>query len=149
MATSSALATLIELANKASDDAAKRLGAAQRASADAQQKLDLLSQYRDDYTVRCQSSLNAGIDTAQLANFHAFMAKLDHAIGGQQTILDDTQARVAQARGAWLACEQKKMSFTTLADRAGLALLRREHKRDQKQNDEFAARSHIGKPHPL
>jgi flagellar export protein FliJ len=149
MASASALATLIALSNKASEDAAVRLGAAQRTSADAQQKLDLLTQYRDDYAARCQISLNAGIGTAQLENFQAFMHKLEHAIAGQQKVLDDAHARVAHARTAWMQCEQKKMSFTTLAERAAHTALQRELKRDQKQNDEFAARSRVGKPHPL
>ncbi len=149
MANASALATLISLARKASEDAATRLGASQRAYEDARQKLALLCQYRDDYALRCQASLHGGIGTAQLANFQAFMHKLDHAIGGQQTALDEAHARVAQARDAWVQCEQKKMSYTTLAERADHAAQRRESIREQKQNDEFAARSRVGKPQPL
>ncbi len=49
MATPSALNTLIDLANKETDEAAKRLGAALRVCEEADQKLDLLMQYRNDY----------------------------------------------------------------------------------------------------
>jgi flagellar FliJ protein len=149
MATLSTLATLIELASKDSDDAVKRLGASLRASEEAQQKLDLLLQYRDDYALRHQSSLSAGISTTHLHNFQAFMHKLDHAIAGQQKILEDARLRAEQARSAWLACEQKKMSFVTLASRADKEAVRRELSRDQKQNDEHAARNVLNKPHPL
>ncbi|MEW6119183.1 MAG: flagellar export protein FliJ [Pseudomonadota bacterium] len=141
MATPSALATLIELANKETDEAAKRLGEAVRLRADATQKLDLLMQYRDDYALRCQASMASGIGATQFNNFQVFMAKLDQAIAGQQQVVADAGRRADQARIAWMACEQKKMSFVTLNTRAVRAEARHELKRDQKQNDEYATRS--------
>jgi flagellar FliJ protein len=148
MATPSALNTLIELAQKETDEAAKLLGAVLRASEEAAQKLDLLTQYRDDYAARCQSNLSAGISTTHFNNFQVFMQKLDHAIAGQQKVVSDAQQRVARARAAWQACEQKKMSFATLADRASKESTRRELWLDQKQNDEHAARNAQYKRNP-
>lgn len=140
MATLSALNTLIDLANKAADEAAKVLGVALTAGEEARQKLELLMQYRNDYADRCQNDLSAGMSATQFNNFQVFMHKLDHAITGQQKVVADSQMRIAQARTAWQACEQKKMSFVTLADRASKEDARRELWRDQKQNDEHAAR---------
>lgn len=141
MANPSALNTLIELANKETDEAAKKLGAALHAGEEADQKLELLMQYRDDYAARCQSTLTAGISTTQLNNFQVFMQKLEHAIAGQQKVVADARLRIAQARTVWQACEQKKMSFVTLAGRANKESVRRELWLDQKQNDEHAARN--------
>ncbi len=146
MADFSALQTLIELANKASDDAAKRLGAALRISEDATQKLDLLLQYRNDYAERCQANLTNGISTTHFNNFQVFMQKLDHAIAGQQKVVNDAEGRATRERAAWILCEQKKMSFVTLAGRAEKETHRRELWRDQKQNDEHAARRAQQKP---
>jgi flagellar protein FliJ len=146
MASSSALHTLIELANKKSDEAAKLLGDTLRVSEEAEQKLDLLLQYRNDYAERCQSSLATGISTTHFNNFQVFMHKLDHAIAGQQKVVSDAKARAMLARAAWIECEQKKMSFVTLADRASKESVRRELWRDQKQNDEHAARRTLLKP---
>lgn len=148
MATPSALDTLIDLANKETDEAAKLLGAALRAGEEAAQKLGLLTQYRDDYAARCQSNLTTGISTTHFNNFQVFMQKLDHAIAGQQTVVSDTKQRIAQARAAWQACEQKKMSFVTLASRASKESTRRELWLDQKQNDEHAARCALYKRNP-
>ena len=148
MANPSALDTLIDLANKETDEAAKLLGATLRAGEEADQKLDLLTQYRDDYAVRCQSNLANGISTTHFNNFQVFMQKLDHAIAGQQKVVSDAKQRIAQARAAWQACEQKKMSFVTLADRASKESARRELWLDQKQNDEHAARSALYKRNP-
>ncbi|WP_018078488.1 flagellar export protein FliJ [Thiobacillus denitrificans] len=148
MATPSALNTLIDLAHKETDAAAKQLGAALRAGEEAEQKLDLLTQYRDDYAARCQSDLSAGISTTHFNNFQIFMQKLDHAIAGQQKVVGEARQRVDQARTVWQSCEQKKMSFVTLADRASKEDLRRELWRDQKQNDEHAARRTLHKRTP-
>lgn len=148
MASPSALHTLIELANKESDEAAKQLGIALRVSEEANQKLELLEQYRNDYAARCQTNLASGISTTHFNNFQVFMHKLDDAIAGQLKVVSDAQARTLQARAAWFACEQKKMSFVTLADRASKETMRREHWRDQKQNDEYAARRALHKPNP-
>ena len=147
MATASALQTLLDLASKETDEAAKRLGLALRASEEAEQKLQLLLQYRDDYAQRSQASLAGGMSTTQLINFQAFMQKLDHAIAGQQKVTGDARGRAEQARSAWVVCEQKKMSFVTLAERADREATRRELWRDQKQNDEHAARRTPSKPH--
>ncbi|MBT9568802.1 MAG: flagellar export protein FliJ [Thiobacillus sp.] len=146
MASPAALHTLIDLANKETDQAAKQLGLALRASEEADQKLQLLLQYRDDYAIRSQSSLAGGISTAQLNNFQAFMQKLDHAIAGQEKVTSDARARALLARSVWIKAEQKKMSFVTLAERAGKEATRRELWRDQKQNDEHAARRTLHKP---
>ena len=59
---------------------------------------------------------------------------------GQQKVVSDIEQRVELARAAWQTCEQKKMSFVTLAERANKEQSRRELWRDQKQNDEHAAR---------
>jgi flagellar protein FliJ len=148
MANPSALHTLIELANKESDEAAKQLGAALHAGEESEQKLELLMQYRDDYAARCQSNLAAGISTTHFNNFQVFMQKLEHAIAGQLKVVADAKQRIAQARTAWQACEQKKMSFVTLAGRASKESTRRELWLDQKQNDEHAARRALHKGTP-
>jgi len=148
MATPSALHTLIDLASKESDEAAKLLGVTLRVSEEAEQKLALLLQYRDDYALRCQSNLADGISTTHFNNFQVFMQKLDQAIAGQQKVVCDAKDRTIRARAAWLVCEQKKMSFVTLVKRADKETARHELWRDQKQNDEYAARRALHKPNP-
>lgn len=140
MATSSALDTLIELATKECDEASKRLGRAIRLTDDAQQKLDMLLQYRDDYAARFQSSLMAGVTATGYRNFQLFLGKLDEAIAGQQRVLQDTQKRAGTARSAWQDSERKRVSYDTLATRALKAKEQKEAKLDQKTTDEFAAR---------
>lgn len=140
MATSSALDTLIELASKETDEAAKRLGRAIRNGEDAEQKLQLLFQYRDDYMERFHRNLQSGLSASGYRNFQLFLDKLDEAIKGQQRVVQDAQQRVSKERGSWQSCERKRMSYDTLATRALKVQQLKETRREQKQTDEFAAR---------
>jgi flagellar protein FliJ len=140
MATPSALETLIELATKETDDATKRLGRAIRVSEEAQQKLVILEQYRDDYAARFQETLSNGLTALSYRNFQLFIEKIDSAIDGQHNVVRSSQQKVAEARSAWQACERKRMSYDTLATRAKEKELQKENKRDQKAMDEHAAR---------
>ena len=140
MASLSQLETLIDLARRATDDAAKRLGAAHKSVADNEQKLQMLQGYRDDYARRFESSMAAGMTPMAYRNFQAFLNKLDNAITGQQEVLRHAHRRSEQEKAAWQASERKRMSYSTLEERAQQEALRAEAKRDQKSMDEHAAR---------
>jgi flagellar FliJ protein len=140
MATRSALDTLIELAQRDTDDAAKRLGVALRGVEEAKQKLTMLFGYRDDYAVRFDGAQLKGITPAVYFNFVAFLEKLDNAVKGQQEVLRHAERRAEQEKQAWQACERKRLSYRTLNERAAAMALAKENKRDQKMMDEFATR---------
>lgn len=140
MASPSQLATLIDLAQRETDDCAKRLGAALKALDDCRQKLNMLSGYRDDYAQRFEASMSNGITPMAYRNFQAFMAKLDSAIMGQQQVVEHAQARSDNEKMRWQLAERKRMSYTTLNNRAQEQALKLENKRDQKAMDEHAAR---------
>jgi flagellar FliJ protein len=140
MANPSALDTLIELAQRASDDAAKRLGEALKAVEDAEQKLTMLLGYRDDYARKLDAAQVAGITPMAYHNFVAFMGKLDNATNGQREVLKHAEHKAGLEKKAWQESERKRLSYKILNDRAAAQALQRENKRDQKAMDEHAAR---------
>jgi flagellar FliJ protein len=140
MAKQSALDTLIELAQRDTDEAAKRLGVALKASDEAEQKLTMLLGFRDDYGVKLEAAQLAGITPMAYRNFVAFIDKLELAIGGQRDVLRIAQNRSANEKSLWQAAERKRLSYRTLSERAATEALRLENKLDQKQMDEHAAR---------
>jgi flagellar FliJ protein len=140
MASKSALDTLIELASLATDEAAKRLGNAIKATDKAEKKLALLQQYRDDYSVRFQAKMAQGLSPLNYRNFQAFIEKLDEAIVGQQQLVHEAENGTLREKSAWQASERKRLSYDTLANRATKKATQRDNKRDQKLNDEHAAR---------
>jgi flagellar protein FliJ len=140
MAKRSALDTLIELAQRDSDDAAKRLGAALKAAEETEQKLVMLLGYRDDYAKRLDAAQVAGITPMAYHNFVAFIGKLDNAINGQREVVKHAHYKSGMEKTAWQASERKRLSYRTLNERAAAETLRIENKQDQKQMDEHAAR---------
>ena len=145
MADISALNTLIELATTEVDDAAKRLGRAVRGVEEAQQKLALLSGYRDDYASRFQATMASGFTPMAYRNFQGFMDKLDQAISGQQQVVREAEWRVEQERGAWRESERKRISYDALCSRAQKAHEQKVARREQKETDEQAARKLLHK----
>lgn len=57
MANSHALETLLSMAVQTADDAAKHLGITVQTKRDAEQKLSILQNYRNDYAARFQEDL--------------------------------------------------------------------------------------------
>ena len=140
MAKQSALDTLIELAQRDTDDAAKRLGVALKAVDEAEQKLTMLLGFRDDYGVKLEAAQIAGITPMAYRNFIAFIDKLEVAISGQREVVKIAQNRSANEKKIWQAAERKRLSYRTLSERAAVETLRVANKLDQKQMDEHAAR---------
>jgi flagellar FliJ protein len=140
MAQSSALSTLIEIAEKLTDEAAVKLGNAIRSSDDLEKKLNLLKKYREDYSLKMQTELKAGRDMQHIRNFQIFLGKIDDAIHGQQQLVNDAQKRVQAEKQQWQDNERKRMSYSTLEERAEKVQQKKEAKRDQLQSDEHGSR---------
>jgi len=141
MANTSALETLIELAQRESDDAAKRLGAALKAVEEAEHKHQMLLGYRDDYANRLDQQQMAGITPFAYQNFVAFVGKLDNAINGQAEVVKHAKYKSDQEKKAWQESERKRLSYRTLNERAVAEAQKVADKRDQKMMDDHAART--------
>ncbi|MBA4094495.1 MAG: flagellar export protein FliJ, partial [Candidatus Accumulibacter sp.] len=124
MANPSALDTLIELAQRDSDAAAKRLGAALKGVEEAEQKLQMLLGYRDDYANKLDQAQMNGITPFAYANFVAFVGKLDNAINGQQEVLKHAKYKSDLEKATWQESERKRLSYRTLNERAAAEALK-------------------------
>lgn len=137
------LDTLQELARTQKEEAARRLGALQSAQISAHQKLDLLLQYRQDYSHRLQLLMENGLPASQWRNFNSFLSTLDGAIEQQRAIVKQGAARLDRGRGDWQHHARRLNSFDTLADRLRRQELAAQAKREQRDSDERAARKFI------
>lgn len=140
MASKAQLETLMDLARRETDDAAKRLGVALKAVDEARQKHQMLVGFREEYVKKFEAAQAAGITPMAYRNFQAFIEKLEVAVNGQQEMIKHAEYRSEQEKATWQASERKRMSYSTLNDRADADALKLENKRDQKQMDEHAAR---------
>ncbi len=140
MTLSSPLSTLIEFAERMTEEAAASLGRAIRAREELESKLILLKNYRIDYADKMQKDLQAGRNIQHVRNFQLFISKIDEAIHGQTQLLANAQKKVQLEQQNWQEQEKKRMSYLTLEERAEKVQLKKEARRDQIQNDEHGAR---------
>ena len=135
------LKTLLDLAQDKSDAAATRLGRLNVQAQSAEQKLQLLIEYRREYEHNFQELSKTGVDQAKWLNFRAFMVKLDTAILEQQKTVSTSQNRVQLGRTDWHAEQHKLKTFDTLSQRYQVAETRRAAKQEQREQDEQTIKS--------
>jgi flagellar FliJ protein len=139
MTKRSALDTLLELAQLRTDEAAKRLGALNAQGLDMEAKLDLLTQYRNEYQERFQISMRQGLTASDWRNYQDFLDKLNAAIIQQREMVASVRQRVTVSEVAWQSARRTLNSYGTLAQRQAHAHEQRMARHEQKETDERAS----------
>lgn len=141
MAQEFALNRLLEIASSQADTAAAALGDLNRALAQQEEKMQLLFKYRDDYQERLRRATTSGLDGAGLRNFHQFLDRLEQAILQQNTLVVEARTRAERGLGEWRVKQRKSKAYDTLSQRFHAVRRRGDAVREQKTQDDFAART--------
>jgi len=142
----SALTTLKDLAEKAVDDAAIRLGEMRRGCQQAEEQLKMLMDYQNEYRNNLNTDMTQGIGSQRWQNYQQFISTLEKAIEQHRQQLMQWTTKVEQALNAWREKKQRLQAWQTLQDRQTSAALLAENRLDQKKMDEFAQRASMRKP---
>lgn len=134
-----------DLAQQQSDSAATRLGKLNAEAAIAEQKLNMLLEYREDYRARFRGTMNQDVHSAGWKNLQQFLVKLDEAVEQQRAAWEATRQAVLRGQSEWQAKQIQVKAYDTLAQRHHAVQAERVKKLDQFVTDEFAARSHNAK----
>lgn len=131
-----------DLAQQQSDTAAVRLGTLHAAAASAEEKLNLLLEYRAQYQARFRMKVQEDLHSAGFKNFHQFLAKLDEAVEQQRSAVVAAHQAVQGGRRHWQTKQIKVKAYDTLALRHQAVQSEHAKRSDQRIADEFAARTH-------
>jgi len=137
----SALDTLSELASQEVEKAAIMLGDMRRGHQQAEQQLDMLMNYQDEYRSALNTNMSQGMANARWHNYQQFILTLEKAIEQHRHQLTQWHHKVEQALNAWREKKKKLQAWQTLLERKATAALLAENKLDQKQMDEYAQRA--------
>lgn len=137
---SNVLQILIEQAGEKADNLAKNMAKTQQKLAQGQDKLDMLQTYRDECEGGMQSKASTGMTGQQLRNQLAFVGKIAEAVAQQSREIEFLNTTLAHQRTQWQEALAEKRKYEALIEREKLKRTKLENKRDQKMNDEFAAR---------
>ena len=137
------LQTLLDLSQMRMDEAARRLGELLASEQEADKRLELLQQYREEYRNRFVTNLNNGVRPNTLDNYRAFLGRLDDAIEQARLMAIHSRQRTAQGQQEWLAKRGRVRAYDTLAQRHLKNELKLELRKEQKQSDEHATRKFL------
>lgn len=134
------LIVLREQAEQDRDQALARQLRAEQAWRAAQNQQLQLQDYRQDYQRRWGQQLGQGMAVSLMHCYHDFIERLHGVVEMQGDQVTRLQQAYEHAREATVAAELRVSSVERLIERRQAGLLRVEEQRDQKRQDEFAAR---------
>lgn len=140
MASQLPLDMLIGLAKESADEAARALGQLNNERQQAEKQLEMLQNYRHDYLVRLQQSMQTGMAASDCHNYQRFINTLDDAINQQVAALEALKINLEKSRLHWQQQQRKLNAFDTLAQREARAAQVVAERREQRANDEHSAR---------
>ena len=143
------LQTLLDLAHVNSDSAAAQLCAINGQDREMEQRLQLLLDYRSEYTAHLTQAAKIGMNSVDWRNFRQFIDKIDAAIVQQRDAVAQSKHRVKAGQHHWHAQQRQLKSFDTLSQRHRTGEIKREARQEQKEQDEFALRGFLGRQMPI
>ncbi|PWC17416.1 flagellar export protein FliJ [Brenneria corticis] len=145
MKSQSPLITLRELAQQEVEKAAGQLGQVRQAHQQAEQQLNMLLNYQDDYRQKLNTTMSGGMANNSWQNYQQFIQTLDSAIEQHRQQLLQWTSRLDLAMKAWQEKQQRLNAFETLQDRETTRQVARDNRIEQKLMDEFAQRASLRK----
>jgi flagellar FliJ protein len=140
MSKTFSLQPLCHLAKQKNDAATRQLGLLNRNRLLAQDKLEMLQQYRRDYQEKMQAAEKDGMGLQDLCNFRDFIYRLDDAISQQNAVVSKARNSVQQGLELLSDAKCKMKSFDTLAQRHTESEKKKDAKLEQNIQDEHNGR---------
>lgn len=132
------LKPLIERKESQLDVAARHLAQRRRQVQQAQEQLELLTSYRNEYLREIGNTSAHGVSSALWGNQQAFLGKLDQAIEEQLKILSLHQSNEAHSLRECQSHRKTLKSYQTLEERHEQAERKQQERVEQRQTDAAA-----------
>jgi flagellar FliJ protein len=136
------LQTLLDLSQLRLEEATRQLGVLIAGEKEAAKRMAMLIEYRDEYQKRFLEAARTGIGKDQWGNYQAFLDKLESAIAQAGDMVAASRARTVVGQRAWIDKRGQVKTYDTLHDRHDVRLRYADQKKEQKLQDEHAARGH-------
>lgn len=140
MTPSKRLKPVQRLADSREKKAAKHFGDSQRNLVASKAKLEELRQYHAEYLQRYEKAARAGMTSAQLQEYQAFIAKLNEAIRAQEQIVETSQLDKSNKQATWRQKHTRIRALDKVVERYEKEEARMSEKREQDEADERSQR---------
>jgi flagellar protein FliJ len=134
------LKTLLEREQKRRDEQMAQVRNAVANAETQREQADSLATYRTEYCRKWSTQFRQSAQMEILRSYHGFLARLDQAIGQQQSVVEHAQRMVEAQRARLVEREIRVATVERLIQRREATLARIADRRDQKNLDELAQR---------
>ena len=134
------LLPVVDMAKTEEREAAGHLSSYQHALNQAQQQLENLEQYRDDYQQQWIDKGQVGVSGQWLMNYQRFLSQLEVAVDQQRKSLAWHEHNLNQARTVWQQAYASVEGLRKLVQRYRDEAQKTADKQEQKMLDEMAQR---------
>lgn len=128
--------------------AAQRMGVSQKSMNDAENRLEELRRYRQEYADNFNAAGRLGMSAVQVQEYQAFLARLNEAIRCQEAVVNSSREQHTISEAQWLHKYQRSQALEKVLDRFQEDEREVANRQEQKEADEHARRScqlHFGK----
>jgi flagellar FliJ protein len=136
------LQTLLDLSLLRLDEASRQLGLLIAGEQEATKRVVMLIEYRDEYQKRFLAAARDGIGKDQWRNYQTFLDKLEAAIGQASKMVEESRTQTVAGQRAWIDKRGQVKTYDTLSERHVERVRYADQKKEQKVQDEHAARGH-------
>lgn len=140
MKRSKRLEPVVKVAENRKQQAAKALGDSQSALQQAEQRLEELKNYREEYIRRFHANGAQGMSAVQMGDYRLFLSNLSRAIEQQTELVEQAAAVVEQQRQQWFNRHGKVKMLDKVVSRIQADEQRVVDKKEQMEQDEQAQR---------
>lgn len=139
------LQPLLNIMQERSDEATRKLGKLIAAENNEKSRLQMLEDYRLEYSQNLIKAAQNGLSPITMANYQDFLARIDEAIESQKKAVVRSKNNSELGKQEWQKQNTKLKAISTLADRHQQRMQKMTNKREQKLLDEFANRKAAAK----
>ena len=136
-----ALQPLLDLSQEKLEDATRKLGELIAHEQESTRKLQILTEYRNDYLKRFEAAARTGLSPDAWQNYVAFVSRIDEAIEIQAKLLEQSRQHTVAGQKQWVNQRNKVKALGTLHERHIVQQFKLENRQEQKQSDEFSMRN--------
>jgi len=136
MSRSRKLDPVIDMARKTTESELGKLGQTNALLQQAENQLDDLLRYRDEYLARFREDDPMLMSARKALELRGFLAQLDQAIHAQQLQVNQSRQLVGRQQQNWQQARNKQQALDSLMDRYRGEEQRRQQRLEQRENDE-------------
>jgi len=127
-------------ADQKEQDAVRLFVEAQRALEAAEQQLQQMSGYRDEYSQKLLTTESNNLSAQRLREHQSFVVRIGQTIEQLHIDIENKKQQCEMQKQAWLKCRGRSHALNSVVEKYRLEEFKQQERLEQKEQDEHASR---------